>query len=139
MMMNFMVYGVGMFAYWLIGFAIQMGGVGAVANLGGTPPLNSEFTITLFGKAFGLWGQNGLFLVHKGTYDVAVLVLFLFQMVFMDTALTIVTGAAAERWKYAAFIISCSPARATLLAKRSRNNVSPVTVLVRPAPPAPTT
>ena len=106
MMMNFMVYGVGMFAYWLIGFAIQMGGVGAVANLGGTPPLNSEFTITLFGKAFGLWGQNGLFLVHKGTYDVAVLVLFLFQMVFMDTALTIVTGAAAERWKYAAFIIS---------------------------------
>ena len=35
MMMNFMVYGVGMLAYWLIGFAIQMGGVGAVANLGG--------------------------------------------------------------------------------------------------------
>src|SRR5712671_3411218 len=104
MMMNFMVYGVGMFAYWLIGFAIQMGGVGAVANLGGTPPLNSELTITLFGKAFGLWGQNGLFLVHKGTYDVGVLVLFLFQMVFMDTALTIVTGAAAERWKYAAFV-----------------------------------
>lgn len=106
MMMNFMVYGVGMFAYWLIGFAIQMGGVGAVANLGGTPPLSAEFAITLFGKPFGLWGQNGLFLVHKGTYDVGVLVLFLFQMVFMDTALTIVTGAAAERWKYAAFIIS---------------------------------
>ena len=36
----------------------------------------------------------------------AVMVLFLFQMVFMDTALTIVTGAAAERWKYAAFIVS---------------------------------
>ena len=32
MMMNFMVYGVGMLAYWLIGFAIQEGGVGAVAN-----------------------------------------------------------------------------------------------------------
>ena len=30
MMMNFMVYGVGMLAYWLIGFAIQEGGVGAV-------------------------------------------------------------------------------------------------------------
>ena len=106
MMMNFMVYGVGMLAYWLIGFAIQMGGVGAVANLGGTPSLSSEFAITLFGKPFGLFGQNGLFLVHKGTYDVAVMVLFLFQMVFMDTALTIVTGAAAERWKYAAFLIS---------------------------------
>ncbi len=106
MMMNFMVYGVGMLAYWLIGFAIQMGGVGAVANLGGTAPLSSEFAITLFGKPFGLWGQAGIFLVHKGTYDVAVMVLFLFQMVFMDTALTIVTGAAAERWKYAAFLIS---------------------------------
>ncbi len=106
MMMNFMVYGVGMLAYWLIGFAIQMGGVGAVANLGGTPTLSAEFAITVFGKPFGLFGQNGLFLVHKGTYDVGVMVLFLFQMVFMDTALTIVTGAAAERWKYAAFVIS---------------------------------
>ena len=106
MMMNFMVYGVGMLAYWLIGFTIQMGGVGAVANLGGTPPLNSEFTITLFGKAFGLFGTHGLFLVHKGTYDVSIMVLFLFQMVFMDTTTTIVTGSCCERWKYAAFIVS---------------------------------
>ena len=34
------------------------------------------------------------------------MVLFLFQMVFMDTALTIVTGSAAERWKYVAFCVS---------------------------------
>ncbi|HXN24705.1 MAG TPA: ammonium transporter [Candidatus Dormibacteraeota bacterium] len=106
MMMNFMVYGVGMLAYWLIGFPIQEGGVGAVANLGGTAPLSAEYAVTLFGKSFGLFGQNGLFLVHKGTYDVGVMVLFLFQMVFMDTALTIVTGACAERWKYAAFVVS---------------------------------
>jgi len=106
MMMNFMVYGVGMLAFWLIGFPLQMGGVGAVANLGGTPPINAEYTIQLFGKAWGLWGQNGYFLFHNGTYDVAVMVVFLFQMVFMDTALTIVTGSAAERWKYAAFIAS---------------------------------
>jgi ammonium transporter, Amt family len=106
MMMNFMVYGVGMFAYWLIGFSIQMGGVGGVGNLGGAPPLNTEHTITLFGKAFGLFGQHGLFLTQGGTYDVAVMVIFLFQMVFMDTALTIVTGSAAERWKYAAFLVS---------------------------------
>src|SRR6267142_3065139 len=105
MMMNFMVYGVGMLAYWLIGFTIQMGGVGAVANLGGTPPLNAEHIITLFGKTWGIFGTHGFFL--SGTsYDVSVMVLFLFQMVFMDTALTIVTGAAAERWKYAAFAIS---------------------------------
>ena len=62
--------------------------------------------MTLFGKPFGLFGQHGLFLTQGGTYDVAVMVLFLFQMVFMDTALTIVTGSAAERWKYAAFLVS---------------------------------
>jgi Amt family ammonium transporter len=106
MMMNFMVYGVGMLAYWLIGFAIQMGGVGAVGNLGGTAPLSSETTINLFGKAVGIFGNNGIFLMHHGTYDVGVMVMFLFQMVFMDTALTIVTGSAAERWKYSAFLVS---------------------------------
>jgi Amt family ammonium transporter len=106
MMMNFMVYGVGMLAYWLIGFAIQEGGVGAVANLGNSPVLSREFVVTLFGKSFGLWGQGGYFLTHGGAYDIFVMVLFLFQMVFMDTALTIVTGAAAERWKYAAFVVS---------------------------------
>jgi Amt family ammonium transporter len=105
MMMNFMVYGVGMAAYWLIGFAIQEGGVGAVANLGGTAPLSSEYAITLFGKSWGLFGQKGIML-GGATYDVGVMVMFLFQMVFMDTALTIVTGTAAERWKYSAFIIS---------------------------------
>jgi Amt family ammonium transporter len=106
MMMNMGVYGIGMFAYWLIGFAIQMGGVGAVANLGGTAPLSAEFTATIFGKPFGLFGQHGLFLMHKGTYDVGVMVLFLFQMVFMDTGATIPTGAAVERWKFSAFIVT---------------------------------
>jgi Amt family ammonium transporter len=106
MMMNFMVYGVGLLAYFLIGFAIQMGGVGGVSNLGGANPLNTEFAITLFGKPFGLFGQHGMFLTQGGTYDVGVMVVFLFQMVFMDTALTIVTGSAAERWKFAAFIAS---------------------------------
>jgi Amt family ammonium transporter len=105
MMMNFMVYGVGMLAYWLIGFAIQEGGVGAVANLGGTAPLNSEYAVQIFGKSWGLFGQKGIML-GGATYDVGVMVMFLFQMVFMDTALTIVTGTAAERWKYSAFIIS---------------------------------
>ena len=37
MMMNFMVYGVGMLAYWLIGFAIQDGRRRRqISNLGGT-------------------------------------------------------------------------------------------------------
>jgi len=106
MMMNLVVYGVGMFAYWLCGFAIQMGGVGAVANLGGTPALNAEHIATFFGKPFGLFGQHGFFLMHKGTYDVGVMVLFLFQMVFMDTGATIPTGAAIERWKFSSFVVT---------------------------------
>jgi Amt family ammonium transporter len=106
MMMNFMVYGFGLFAYWVCGFALQMGGVGAIGSLGGTAPLSSEHTFSLLGKTWGVFGTHGFFLTQGGTYDVAVMVLFLFQMVFMDTALTIVTGAAAERWKYVAFAIS---------------------------------
>jgi Amt family ammonium transporter len=106
MMMNFMVYGFGLFAYWVCGFAFQMGGVGATANLGGTAPLTGEYAINVFGKTWGLFGTHGFFLTHAGSYDVAVMVLFLFQMVFMDTATTIVTGAAAERWKFAAFGVS---------------------------------
>src|SRR5580704_10707397 len=61
MMMNVVVYGVGMLAYWAIGFAIQMGGVGAIANLGGTPPLNAEYAITLFGKSLGCLAITGFF------------------------------------------------------------------------------
>ena len=106
MMMNFMVYGVGMAGYYLIGFALQMGGAGAVANLGGSPVLNAEHSMHLFGKDFGLWGKTGFLLMHHGTYDVAVMVIFLFQMVFMDTTTTIVTGTCCERWKYSAFMVS---------------------------------
>ncbi len=105
MMMNFMVYGFGLFAYWVMGFAIQQGGSAGISNLGGMNPLNNEFKLSLFGKDWGLFGTKGFFL-SGDTYDVGVMVLFLFQMVFMDTATTIVTGAAAERWKFAAFAIS---------------------------------
>src|ERR1043165_9003547 len=63
MSMNFMVYPLGMFAYWVCGYALQMGGVGAVAPLGGsTAVLNSEFTFNLFGHSLGLFGMKGFFL-----------------------------------------------------------------------------
>jgi Amt family ammonium transporter len=104
-MMNFFVYTCGLFAYWILGFAIQMGGAAGNGNLGGLQPLASEHAITLFGKTWGLFGQTGYFLSGH-TYDVGVMVIFLFEMVFMDTALTIVTGACAERWKFATFAVS---------------------------------
>jgi ammonium transporter, Amt family len=104
-MMNFFVYGCGLLAYWLLGFAIQMGGAAGNSNLGGLSPLNAEHSITLFGKTWGLFGQTGYFLAGT-SYDVGVMVIFLFQMVFMDTALTIVTGACAERWKFITFSVT---------------------------------
>ncbi len=104
MMMVFLIYATGMIGYWIMGFAIQMGGVGGSPLGGGTVGLDGEFTITLFGKPFGLWGTKGFFMTGVG-YDVAVFTLFLFQMVFMDTAVTIPTGALAERWKFSSFLI----------------------------------
>ncbi|MGA1790398.1 MAG: ammonium transporter [bacterium] len=104
MMMNFMVYGIGMAGYWICGYALQMGGVGGFASLGGGAALSREISITLFGKPFGLFGGTGFFL-SGASYDVAIFAMFLFQMVFMDTAVTIPTGAMAERWKYSHFCI----------------------------------
>jgi ammonium transporter, Amt family len=104
MSMNMMVYPIGIIGYWICGFAFQMGGVGNVAALGGTPGLDGLFSISLFGKTFELFGTKGFFL-GPSVYDVGVFTLFLFQMVFMDTTVTIPTGAMAERWKWTAFII----------------------------------
>ena len=95
MAMNLMIYPLGMLGFWVCGFAIMFGGVGAITTMGGFDGLNHELTIKLFGHSFGLLGSKGFFL--SGTYDVAVFALFLFQMVFMDTTATIPTGAMAER------------------------------------------
>ncbi len=104
MAMNFMVYGLGMLGYWICGFALQMGGVGAGPLSGGTALLTNEFTVHLFGKDFGLFGTTGFFLSGV-SYDAAIFTLFLFQMVFMDTTATIPTGSMAERWSFKSFVI----------------------------------
>lgn len=104
MAMNFMVYAIGLFAYWLCGFAIQMGGGGGATSLGGGGVLNGEFAINLFGKDFGLFGTKG-FCLAGNSYDAVVYSIFLFQMVFMDTTATIPTGSMAERWTFKSFVI----------------------------------
>lgn len=104
MAMNFMIYAIGMIGYWVCGFALQMGGVGGVATLGGATALSNEFTVNLFGKDFGLFGTTGFFLSGV-SYDAVIFSIFLFQMVFMDTTATIPTGAMAERWTFKSFIV----------------------------------
>jgi len=104
MAMNLMVYALGMLGYWVCGFALQMGGAGPFATLGGGGGMDAEFAITLFGKEFGLFGTKGFFLAGD-SYDAAIFTMFLFQMVFMDTTATIPTGSMAERWSFKSFVV----------------------------------
>jgi ammonium transporter, Amt family len=106
MTMNFMVYGIGILGFWIAGFALQMGGSGAAMGASLTVPAEMGKLIgpTIGGNLWGLFGGTGFFLSGV-SYDVAAFAIFLFQMVFMDTALTIPTGSMAERWKLSAFVI----------------------------------
>ena len=102
--MNFMVYGLAMMGYWVIGFAIQAGGLGPMTTLGGYDKLNLEYALHFGKQTWGLFGHSGFFLTGVA-YAAPVFTYFLFQMVFMDTAATIPTGGMAERWRFAAFCV----------------------------------
>lgn len=103
--MNFFVYAIGIIGFYVVGFGLQMGSVGALGTFGGDAGLSSTpIAIELFGKTWSLAGTSGFFLpLHLFTPAVAAM--FLFQMVFMDTTCTIPTGALAERWKFTSFVI----------------------------------
>jgi ammonium transporter, Amt family len=100
MMMNIAAFAVALIAYFAVGFAFQFGGVAPVANLGGLAPLNHLWPT----GSGGLIGLNGFFLQSSGGYDVGVMAMFLFQVVFMETAGYIIIGAIAERISFAAFL-----------------------------------
>ena len=100
--MNFMVFLVGAIGYFLVGFALQFGGSGGAAGLGsGGSVLDAMLSIPGLG---GIMGYKGFAL--SGTYDAGIYALFFFQMVFMDTTVTIPTGSMAERVKYSAMVIT---------------------------------
>src|SRR4029077_183964 len=82
MMMNVAAFAVALIAYYAVGFAFHFGGVAPVATLGGLSPLNGLFP---HGNA-GLIGTHGFFLQSGHGYDVGVIAMFLFQVVFMETA-----------------------------------------------------
>jgi len=103
-MTNFVIFAVGALAYWAVGFALQFGSFGPIGLLGGAQGVLNGDAFTIAGHA--LAGTKGFFLgsLGDGTMDVGAFAFFLFQMVFMDTAATIVTGGMAERWKFSAFV-----------------------------------
>ena len=119
--MNLMIYPLGGLGFWIYGFAIGWGNwwngpvpPGWYASLGpGLSALSSGIgigaAVDAAGKAtgaftYGLMGTTGWFLTGVAN-DVAVLVLFFFMMVFMDTTATIPTGAMAERWSWKNFVL----------------------------------
>lgn len=103
MMMNFGCYFLGITGFWICGFALMYGNAGPIGNVGGTPGITDTGA---FGHFLGgsLFATHGFFLAGNA-YDTGTYAMFLFQMVFMDTAVTIVTGSMCERWKFSAFIV----------------------------------
>jgi Amt family ammonium transporter len=121
MMMNIMVFCIGALGYWLVGFAFQFGAVNeaypAVTTVGALPGTWTHAPVTLgdWGNLLatsllriGQWGfigGSGFMLTGLGAGGTGILAYFLFQMVFMDTAATIPTGAMAERFKFSGFVL----------------------------------
>jgi Amt family ammonium transporter len=104
MAMNLVIYPVGLIGFFLTGYGVMLGGVGQYASLGSTAIVHRELTIHLGGSNFGLLGLTKFGLLSIAG-DPGSLAMFLFAVVFMDTAATIPTGAMAERWKFSAFFV----------------------------------
>jgi ammonium transporter, Amt family len=114
MMMNMMVFCIGAVGYWLVGFGLEFGAVNfsypAVRGLtewAHSPTTLGDWKGLLAVSLFHI-GQHG-FLGGSGfalsVTSSGILAFFLFQMVFMDTAATIPTGAMAERLKFGGFVL----------------------------------
>ena len=74
----------------------------ALARVGTTAHV--ELGLHLGPRFFGLMGASKFALVNVA-HDPPNMAMFLFSAVFMDTAATIPTGALAERWRFASFVV----------------------------------
>jgi Amt family ammonium transporter len=102
MAMNLVIYPLAVVGFWISGYALMFGGVADWPTLGPGLPGAHEAGIWLGGRFFGFFGTAGFALV-SASEEPAVLAMFLFAVVFLDTAATIPTGAMAERWRFASF------------------------------------
>ncbi|MEM1157387.1 MAG: ammonium transporter [Verrucomicrobiota bacterium] len=103
MSMNLLDYSIGMLAFWAFGFAIMFGNVGENADLGiAADTLNTGFSVGQDGK-WSIMGTEGWFLSGEILITSGIFALFMFQLVFANTANTIPTGTLAERWKLTGF------------------------------------
>ncbi|ACB00728.1 MULTISPECIES: ammonium transporter [unclassified Picosynechococcus] len=95
---NLIVFALSSLAFWAIGFALMFGDGNAVLGWNGfflTGADNSPLTGSAYSGIFSSLSWAGIPLYTK----------FFFQLAFAGTAATIVSGAVAERIKFASFVI----------------------------------
>ena len=99
MMMNLVIFALGVVGWFVCGYALMFGATDQSGLLGlaklGTP---------IHLGSWNILSKSGFFLAGH-SYDVAILGFFFFQLVFMDATATIPTGAMAERFKFKAFCV----------------------------------
>ena len=98
MMMNMVIFALGVVGWFVCGFAFMFGATSSSAL--GLLPTGSAIHI----GDWNILANSGFFLAGNA-YDTAVLGFFFFQLVFMDATATIPTGAMAERWKFSSFVV----------------------------------
>jgi len=99
MMMNMVIFAIGVVGWFVCGYALMFGSSDQNALVGVTP-LGSPWHL----GSWNILSHHGFFLGGHA-YDVGVLGFFFFQLVFMDATATIPTGAMAERWKFSSFCV----------------------------------
>ena len=104
MAMNLVIYPLGVVGFWLVGYAFALGGVESWPSLGGASASHNELGLHAGPAFFGLIGASKFALVNA-SQNPSDLAIFLYAVVFMDTAATIPTGALVERWKFSAFVV----------------------------------
>ncbi len=99
MMMNLVIFALGVVGWFVCGYALMFGSTDQSGLLGLTK-LGNPIHI----GSWNVLSKSGFFLTGHA-YDTAILGFFFFQLVFMDATATIPTGAMAERFKFKAFCV----------------------------------
>jgi Amt family ammonium transporter len=104
--MNLAIFGIGVAAFFLIGYGLMFGGYSYVL-----PGFDFGYNMPVGGALIGsgqwvfLWKGGFALTDLTGTAQAgAVIGFFLYMVAFMDATATIPTGAMAERWKWKSFV-----------------------------------
>ncbi len=104
---NFMIFGLGMVGFFLVGYAFMFGGYSFPGLFGLDKPvgdalIGSGHWVFLWKGGFALTDLGGI--GKNAALGAPTAAFFLYMYAFMDTTATIPTGAMAERWKWKSFV-----------------------------------